>query len=268
MTRRRWWPEATKDAKGQGWAQPTESPIGNEGRSGSADFNASNVLNSDLIPQGQRLCAANFRTSTPSVVQIRVYVAEGSDYNAIGHQTLDFVAEGQAETYGNGVLIFEYGSGITLQRVAADLKSGSYQLPPCEQVRIYAACYFGDEAIPEWSPAITVFGAIAEGVHLGSSRPTYTIVGQQNITLNIDVPDNAREVDCYLVNLDPQATTPPAVVLTLSPDTRVGLPFLVRDYSTGVWTPPYPAQVNGSGQEFTLTASEECGVAVQFTLEL
>jgi hypothetical protein len=253
-----------------GWPEPRAAAA-----SGAVALNQSTISVNNL-PQPALLCSATFPEPTSNVLSVRVNTTGGMAGNAYGRSTYDFVAAGYPADVGKAILMLEYGAGNTRQRAVCDLRSGNYQLPPCEQVRAFVAGYYFIEDIAAWAPDVEVLGTIAPGQHLGASLPTYTSLVQLGAVgaEQVAVPDLAREVDCWcvynadagpLIKLTPGGTPPGG---TSGSPISAALPQLVRDYANNLWQPPYPARCAGAGQSYYLTASLDCWCAVQFTLEL
>src|SRR5687767_10287729 len=113
-----WWPN-TKLPGGSGpWPQSTlDQPAG---RSGSL------ALTSASEGLTAAVCTATFDKATPVVVEVGVLTTAGGQ---------PFAAPSSSASDCSS-LVFEYGSGATSRKVRTDLRPGTYQLPPCETVRV------------------------------------------------------------------------------------------------------------------------------------
>jgi hypothetical protein len=275
MAKHLWWPNTAPPPGTGPWPQTTS--LQDTGRSGRVVFdgNAGGGGN-NIFGTPQALCAAVFEEPTPSVVQIRVGLAEPS---SDVQRTFCFAAasNNSYSQSGLGRLILEYGAGSTTQRVVCDLKSGSYQFPTSEQVKIscqVAATNFDRLVLGPFEPQVNVTGVIAKGTHIEPTLPTFTHLLTNTPAATpqpIAIPDNAREVDLWLTTDTTVKYGAGAPVISLLCLGANGAPQLVRDYAQGIFVPPYPARVWGTRDpEVPLVArsTAACDMAVQFTLDL
>jgi hypothetical protein len=116
------------------WKQPTAAQ---GGATGLLQLTSGNV---DTSAFTQKLCSATFPEPRPCTVHIRCDLIASATR---GRRSWDFPSESVAGV-ATGSLVFEYGVGATLRRVVLDLRPGSYQLPPCDQVTVYVVA----EALP------------------------------------------------------------------------------------------------------------------------
>jgi hypothetical protein len=129
-----------------------------------------------------------------------------------------------------------------------------------------------------FGPAVTVGGAIVEGVCDAPAEPTYSVITiVPTSSVDVPIPDGARYFD---VNLYNDTTT--IIYGSGAPILWGGgggggyyaVPQLVRDYTTGVFMPPYPGALAGfptDGSplpEVTLDTNVECRAIVIFYLEM
>jgi hypothetical protein len=222
---------------------------------------------------GARLCSAVFTKQTPVVLEVAVKcVSELGGSSVTSAFDLFAVAmNAAASSMGTGQLIVEYGSGGAYERVAMDLRGGSYQLPPCEEVRVSVTT----TEVGAFLPALSIGGAITAGTHPSPTVPTYTWRDEALATdATVGVPARARTVDCWIGNTTGAAIYGSgAPVLSLLQNACQ--PQLIRDYSLGVWAPPYPAPCVPGGEVDTtvfrkvdLFTTVACEAVVQFQLEL
>lgn len=118
-------------------------------------------------------------------------------------------------------------------------------------------------------PAPLVTGAIVPGVCDAPTEPTYSVVLNDLTSSGQDVgvPDAARYVDLALTN----STAAPlygagAPILSLRAG-DFGVPQLIRDYSTGVCIPPYPAAIGGFNAQATPTTGPLAHVDTDVTCD-
>jgi hypothetical protein len=217
------------------------------------------------------LCSADYDEPTPCVLTIGIHGAGGVAPTINGVDGLEYPAGQNTEDgfdLGGLVEVF-YGSGAAVQRIVFDLRPGTYQLPPCTQVRANVLAYY-DGANGGFGTAITVQGNIAAG-HCGTagSQPTFTIPVTllANTSVQLLVPCKARYVDLFCGNVTAIGTGKPVVKLYSVNNT--GFPSLVRDYVLGVWSPPYEARCMNYGVSTTVTliSTVACGAFVLFVLE-
>lgn len=129
-------------------------------------------------------------------------------------------------------------------------------------------------------PPSLVTGAIVPGVCDFPTEPTYTVMLTELTSAGqaVNVPAAARYMDLCLSQstLSYGAGAPILNVRASNSDDR-GVPQLVRDYTTGVCIPPYPAPLNGFSAATTdagtvpqcfVDTDVTCTCLLQFFLEL
>jgi hypothetical protein len=129
-------------------------------------------------------------------------------------------------------------------------------------------------------PPSLVTAAIVPGVCDFPTEPTYTVVltGLTSAGQAVNVPAAARYMDACVsqTTLVYGASAPILNVRAANSDDR-GVPQLVRDYTTGVCIPPYPAPLGGFSCATTdagtvpqvfVDTDVTCSVLLQFFLEL
>lgn len=262
MSGRQWWPN-TRLPDGTGpWPQSGDESGSSGSISAAADAPLTNA----------RLCGAVLKRS-PMVLEIAVSTA-GLSAESIGPSFELFAAAENNTIYGTGYITVEYGAAGTTQSVRLDLRGGSYQLPPCEEVRVTVTT----AVQATFLPALNIVGSIVPGVHPSPTVPTYTWrdeVLASGVSNNVMVPPRARTVDCWVSNDDP--TVPiygsGAPVLCLAGDVMCAQ--VIRDYALGVWAPPYPCpmvmhtDLDTSIYKLIAIASDvACVAIVQFELQL
>ena len=155
--------------------------------------------------------------------------------------------------------VLEYGMGSASQKCWIDWYQGSYNLPPCEFVRV--------SALPwgEWWPLfpMSCFNAVVSvgpGELQGAHVPTVSAVGAfaAGVPRVFDAPANARAVEVSAVD--------PAVNTTI---TLAGPAAARRNLSTGVMVPGWtPIELELGVSALTVTSSAAANIRLQFYLEL
>ena len=267
-----WWSNSRPPVGSIG-SWPNSSADRDADRSGRIDFGPSAGTPVRLIfGPPISLCSAVFTRPTPSVAQIRVALADPVPTNIA--RVFDFPAQGVLTANGLGRLIFEYGAAASTQRVVCDLRSGSYALPVCEQLKI--SCQVASGVNGSFEPAVAVTGVIAEGTHIEPTLPTFTHVIANMLSafgVQIEIPDNARDLDVWLTYSAAARYGVGAPVIGILPSdiNGNGSPVMVRDYTNGVFIPPYSARVWGTRPTtfpLIVTTTVDCALALQFTLDL
>jgi hypothetical protein len=129
-----------------------------------------------------------------------------------------------------------------------------------------------------FNPECFVTGAIVPGVCDAPTEATYTValVDMSTSGYSTTVPDSARYVELLLVN-DTAANIYGAGAPVLSLRGGAGaVPQLIRDYTTGICVPPYPAPIGGypNGRDIDdpptvdVDTTVACDAVLQFFLEL
>lgn len=241
-----------------------------DGDSGKLEFTSSNVSITAVegqVGQGLQLCRANYAEPTPCVLTIGTHYTDGAAPGVNGQQAYELgvgdpTLVGQA-LVNSGFVEVVYGSGACTQRLVMDLRPGSYQLPPCMQVTVSAKPWFnaGTFVVP-----VQVEATISAGSAPCGSRPTYTVYMplSANSADSTKVPDKARTVDAWVYAVALGAGKP---VLSVYDPGLSGFPSLVRDYTTGIWAPPYPAPCFGSGSNITMISTVACSAFIQWELD-
>lgn len=241
-----------------------------DGESGRAEFTSSNVTITAVegqVPPGINLCRVNYPEPTPCVLTIGTHYMDGVAPGVNGQQALELGAGdpsliGQAAV-NSGFVEVSYGSGACVQRLVMDLRPGSYQLPPIMQATVTARPWFnaGTFTVP-----FAVEATLCEGSTPCGSRPTYTVYAPLTAATpdTTRVPDKARTVDAWVYAVALGAGKP---VLSIYDAGLSGFPSLVRDYTSGVWAPPYPAPCFSSGSNITMVSTVTCSAWVQFELD-
>lgn len=136
---------------------------------------------------------------------------------------------GATTTRGLGVLRFTYGVGNAVRVIDADLKTGTYQLPPSSSCTVEAFLYgyFGS------ATRVTVSAAVAPGLTHFPTRPFNTIPVTLNAGLSqlIQAPFGARWVGLAGGVATGVGAGQPHLVLTTG---GIG-PAIVQDWTTGTF---------------------------------
>lgn len=263
-----WWPATTTPPGTGPWPQ---RPVENTGKAGSIRCEL------NTAQPKTKLCGFDYPTETPVVVEVSVVLADALSES----KDVEFCALATNQTTPGpvvtaaGQLIIEYGSGGVVQRAVLDLRSGNYQLPPCEQVRVYFETSRQESG--GVLPAMNVSACLATGYHPAPSTPTYTMVNYAAPTTGwtITIPNRAKFVDLWAANASTSANLygAGAPVLSLI-GTRVQSQ-LIRDLTTGIWAPPYPVGCFAAGytdgetyRTVVVDTTVICAAVVQFQLEL
>lgn len=127
----------------------------------------------------------------------------------------------------------EYGAGSSSNKVFCDWQPGSYNLPPCEFVRV-AALPWGTT----WAGAVlntfAAVASVAEGELQGAHVPTLSALGSLSagVEQRFVVPNNARAFDVY--NSD--WTTTPLITVK-------GAATGTRNYASGAFVGAVPLPI-------------------------
>lgn len=155
--------------------------------------------------------------------------------------------------------MLEYGVGAASQKCWIDWYQGSYNLPPCEFVRV--------SAIPwgKWwagfpQACFNAVASVGEGDLQGAHPPTVTAVGSVvgGATRSFSTPANARAVEVLLV--DPAS----AATLVVS-----GAAAGVRSMQVGLNSPGWsPLDLDLGVSAVAVTSDMDAVIRVQFWLQL
>jgi hypothetical protein len=242
-----------------------------DGESGTVVFNSDNTPITAVAAQvspGVNICRVNYAAPTPCVLTIGTHFLGGRPPGVNGQESQDLAA-GDPDLVGinggNGFAEVVYGAGSCTQRLVMDLRSGTYQLPPITQASLVGTLWYNSSFIA--SP-ISVDGAFCEGSVSCGSRPTYTVRVPLLAAVGVvtQIPDKARYLDAWAYVTALGAGKP---VLSVY-DTGAGgsgVPSLVRDYTTGIWAPPYPAACFQPRGSVTVISTVDCTAYVQFELD-
>lgn len=263
------WPQMSRPAGTADWPQTPLTDA--QGRSGSQQLIASSADDGKPGIDGTILCSLTLTKAEEVVLEVSVTLSAGQ--NSI-RRGFDFVSNGEGvdNDQGNASLVIDYGSGGALQRVLIDLRNGSYQLPACEQVNVYVRVERPAEDAGSFAPPCLVQGCLSPGRHPTPSTPTYTFRRYEltSAGVEVDIPANARWVDCWVENSTAaNLYGAGAPVLSL----RGSNAQLIRDYTTGIWAPPFVQALAGmywDGSEvdpLTLDTNVTCTGVVQFIVE-
>lgn len=157
--------------------------------------------------------------------------------------------------------VLEYGSGAASQKVYFDWCEGSYNIPPCEFVRV--------SALP-WGTAgggwplgqFAAIASVAEGSLQTAHVPTAT--GRSTMAAGVqqffNAPVNARAMDVTWVGSDSSETAP---LITLSDGVAAKL-----DYSAGSFQPGYSPLPVLPGQLFSVKSSTDATIEIRYYISL
>lgn len=274
--RKPWWPnyQLPDDA-----VKTVSVPNVPEGSTGRLRFDATNVfaLTPGDSPVSLPLCKATFSVPTACVLELSVANGAGTMEGGLGQRLVDFAAGQDGAITGSdvanalGFAVITYGAGQTQNRIVMDLRSGSYQLPPCTQVDVFVSSYFYTMDAGPFAPSSLIAGAIVPGSTQQPAVPTYTVPIELAAAVagEIVIPDGARLVDCWVRATGGTVFGVGAGVVDLYPNGSTSLmPTVHRDFEVGSYTPPYPASVLGVHRSNLGILSTVDGVGVvQFELE-
>lgn len=164
-----------------------------------------------------------------------------------------------------GILRFTYGMGAALRTLEADLRKGSYQLPPCDYVTLDAMLWKRSVA----ALSVQVSGAIVPGYFPNASRLTNTVelTIAQGDTYQDTPPAGARWV--ALAGGAPSGIGGTDPILTYS-QSPAGI-YMRHDYAAGVFLgqPGQPVELLNSADFIVAnegTVSKQC--VLRFFLEV
>lgn len=131
-----------------------------------------------------------------------------------------------------GVIRYTYGSHGVQRTIMHDLRSGEYQIPPCEYLNVEAARYTPGSAVyPSGFPDMECAAEITDGITPDFTPMLFTAPTPEDNygspeTIGCCVPPGAYAVEVYS-----EKGGASRVVLSS--------PIAIRDYSTGEFSPPY-----------------------------
>jgi len=242
-----------------------------DGESGSVVFDASNTPITALAAQvspGVNICRVNYPEPTACVLTIGTHYLGGHPPGINGQESQDLAA-GDPDLLsingGNGFAEVVYGSGACTQRLVMDLRPGTYQLPPIMQASLVGTLWYNTSFIA--SP-ISVDAAFCQGAVPCGSRPTYTVYVPLTAATpaTTRIPDKARYYDAW-VYVTGLGAGQPVLSVYDSGGGSSGPPSIIRDYTTGIWAPPYPASCFQSRGILTLVSTVTCKAWIQFDLD-
>ncbi len=260
-----WWPQRTRPPGSGPWPQNVDD-TGSSARIALTSSNATVSADASFD-----LCSRTFQKATSSVVLLTVL-------SSTQDTDVDFVsAGGETGLTANASLVVSYGSGAAQKNRICDLRSGAYLLPPSEQVRL-SVLVPANSSASGFFPNVQVAACIADAAQQAAplDRMVYTYVNNSLTTAgaNVPVPKGAREVDLWYCGAT-YSYGSGAPVLSLNAIDLGGFAQMVRDYTTGIWAPPYRQQVFlGAGEsettpaQLTLATTVNCAAVVQFLLGL
>jgi len=186
-----------------------------------------------------------------------------------------------------GIVAIEYGSGSALNRIFADLRPGTYALPPCEFARASIIAFHPNASFSDGLPGFSVAGTLFEGQHKNPARLTSTLIATVDASQNFAavVPAQARWVDIEGGNVQaPLGTVVAAKIRFL--EERYSLVsatwegagrYIVRDEAAGIFPDPMPVELATSGSASAFTSARfrvwndgaaAADITVKFFLEL
>jgi hypothetical protein len=138
-----------------------------------------------------------------------------------------------------GVIRFEYGSQGFQRTIYCDLRSGEYQIPPCEFLRVTAARYTPATDISGEFPYTVdlaswqIEGEIADGVAPDFTPMIFTAPSTWGAAAAGDYLKIAAPPGAYAFEVSPVSPTD-----TTGNVFRTSEPASVRDFENGIWLPP------------------------------
>lgn len=185
--------------------------------------------------------------AVPRSVRVRVSKVEYSDvlYQASLYAGAWWQPEdGFTAWIGNdhpycGVIRFEYGSQGLQRTIFCDLRSGEYQIPPCEFVRVSATRYTPATDVSGEFPYTVdradwqIEGEIADGVAVDFSPMVFTAPSTWGGTAAGEYVKVAAPPGAYAFEVCPVSSNDSA-----GNRFQTSEPASVRDFEGGVWLPP------------------------------
>jgi hypothetical protein len=186
-----------------------------------------------------------------------------------------------------GVVLLEYGAGGARNYAVADLRPGSYALPPCEFAQVSISGFHPTATPSDPMPSLDVAGTLLEGQHKHAARLTASLVGMVagGDSYIAEIPAQARWVDVEGGAVGPIATggtITAAKVRFRELAYHQGPPaawfgggrYIVRDEANGVYPDPMPVELASASRYGTGNfqvwndAAAEAVISVKFYLEL
>lgn len=155
--------------------------------------------------------------------------------------------------------VLEYGAGSASQKCWTDWYQGSYNLPPCEFVRVSALPWGTWWALFPLN-SFNAVASVSPGELQGGHVPTVTAVGSfaAGVARTFPTPANARALE--VVCTDPTVAT----TVTIS-----GAAAGTRNLLTGVMSPGWtPLELDLGVASVTVTSSAATNLRMQFYLQL
>jgi hypothetical protein len=236
---------------------------------------------------GDELCSATFPTPTACVLHLDVAPPAPLAWWSGGSSPLTpsrisfFAGFGESiasalPASGLGFVRIEYGDGQASRAIVADLKSGTYQVPPSLQVRVTAKCY--TPSATAFAPTTRVRGAISPGTIPNPARLTYSHMQSMAAGASFDfqVPDGARWADCWSTYADPGVSGPRLLLRQQAVTGTHPMPVIMRDYPNASFVPSWgPVDIGGPDlysptiTKLTLSNSVAASVnVIRFWLEM
>ena len=206
---------------------------------------------------------ARNRSSTPVFLPANQLGAESDDMTAAA----------------SGALLIEYGAGAAVNYLIADLKSGSYALPPCDYAQVSARVWHPHATLGDQCPAVSLAATLLVGQHKNPARLTCSYMGVLAASSSFvgAIPQCARWVDLQgghdLSNED--VVTPGALRL-LEYKSGTGLDgrgvgrYLYSNWAEGVHVPDATPVELARGDAYVVynDMADASPVSVKFFLEL
>jgi hypothetical protein len=155
--------------------------------------------------------------------------------------------------------VLEYGSGSQSNRVAFDWAEGSYNLPPCEFVRVSVLVWGTSWPLNQLAALATV----AEGKIDGAMVPVQSSVGalSAGVPQSFAPPSHARAFEVLLTDPSPIAPTP---VIAIKGGTTG-----TRDYATKSFFPAWsPLDIAPQADNVSVVSDVTCAATVRWYLAL
>lgn len=177
----------------------------------------------------------------PIVVHVNVYnqaLAGEAAGVAVLPSTLHLSGNWQGNFADTGRLKFTYGAGAARRVIITDLKSGSYQLPPSEQVRVQAAV--SSTTLAPFGLNLTVSAACVEGWQAAPARPVLSTIVDLAAAAEFTpspYPDGARWVDIMVNALGTGFGFPVIEWLDQNGGSPTGSNYMLRDFVNQVFLP-------------------------------
>jgi hypothetical protein len=187
-----------------------------------------------------------------------------------------------------GIVVLEYGAGAARNFAFADLKPGTFAIPPCEFCQVSIVAFFPYADPFDMMPELAIAGTLLEGTHKHAARFTSTLIArvQPGKSFKLPTPPLARWVDFEGGRAENSSNVVTSAMVRFleehtDRDQFAGGPFqsvgsgryIVRDEANGIYPEPMPVELSSPGGDFSFfrvwnDGAFSAAVTVKFFLEL